>query len=124
MQAGGDKIVKNLVKKVNAHPLGVDEINFFRDDNTILHFKNPEGTHPSTQPMPPSPTTPSSSVESLKPKQSKIFCPTLCSSWDPNNTNFCRNWYQICLRVHKKYPTLFKLQRVVLKIWTPLNDLA
>ena len=22
--------------------MGVDEINFFRDDNTILHFKNPE----------------------------------------------------------------------------------
>jgi hypothetical protein len=43
-QAGGDKIVKNIVKKVGAHPLGVDEINFFRDDNTILHFKNPEGT--------------------------------------------------------------------------------
>lgn len=41
-QAGNDKIVKNIVKKVGAHPLGVDEINFFRDDNTILHFKNPE----------------------------------------------------------------------------------
>ncbi len=42
MQAGNDKIVKTIVKKVGAHPLGVDEINFFRDDNTILHFKNPE----------------------------------------------------------------------------------
>ncbi len=41
MQVGGDKFVKNIVKKVGAHPLGVDEINFFRDDNTILHFKNP-----------------------------------------------------------------------------------
>ena len=30
------------MKKVGAHPLGVDEINFFRDDNTILHFKRPE----------------------------------------------------------------------------------
>ena len=40
--AGNDKVVKNIVKKVGAHPLGVDEINFFRDDNTILHFKNPE----------------------------------------------------------------------------------
>ena len=39
---GNDKVVKNIVKKVGAHPLGVDEINFFRDDNTILHFKNPE----------------------------------------------------------------------------------
>ena len=35
-------MVKNIVKKVGAHPLGVDEINFFRDDNTILHFKRPE----------------------------------------------------------------------------------
>jgi nascent polypeptide-associated complex subunit beta len=45
-QPGNDKVVKNIVKKVGAHPLGVDEINFFRDDNTILHFKNPEGTPP------------------------------------------------------------------------------
>lgn len=44
MQAGGDKIVKTIVKKVGAHPLGVDEINFFRDDNTVMHFSNPEGT--------------------------------------------------------------------------------
>ena len=42
IQAGNDKVVKNIVKKVGAHPLGVDEINFFRDDNTILHFKSPE----------------------------------------------------------------------------------
>ena len=41
-QGSGDKVVKSIVKKVGAHPLGVDEINFFRDDNTILHFKNPE----------------------------------------------------------------------------------
>lgn len=40
---GGDKVIKTIVKKVGAHPLGVDEVNFFRDDNTILHFKNPEG---------------------------------------------------------------------------------
>lgn len=44
MQGTNDKIVKSIVKKVGAHQLGVDEINFFRDDNTILHFKNPEGT--------------------------------------------------------------------------------
>ena len=34
--------MKNIVKKVNAQPLGVDEINFFRDDNTVLHFSRPE----------------------------------------------------------------------------------
>ena len=43
MQAGSDKVLKSIVKKVGAQPLGVDEINFFRDDNTILHFKQPEG---------------------------------------------------------------------------------
>ena len=34
--------MKNIVKKVGAQPLGVDEINFFRDDNTVLHFQRPE----------------------------------------------------------------------------------
>ena len=76
MQAGGDKIVKTIVKKVGAHPLGVDEINFFRDDNTILHFKNPEGKHAATQPTPPSRTTPSSSAESQRPRPSRTCCPT------------------------------------------------
>jgi hypothetical protein len=28
---------------MGAQQLGVDEINFFRDDNTILHFVRPEG---------------------------------------------------------------------------------
>lgn len=27
---------------MNAQQLGVDEINFFRDDNTIMHFVRPE----------------------------------------------------------------------------------
>lgn len=35
-------MVKGIVKKVGAQPLGVDEINFFRDDNTIMHFQRPE----------------------------------------------------------------------------------
>lgn len=38
-----DKVVKNLVKKMGAQQLGVDEINFFKDDNTIMHFVRPEG---------------------------------------------------------------------------------
>ena len=37
-----DKAVKTIVKKVGAQQLGVDEVNFFRDDNTILHFSKPE----------------------------------------------------------------------------------
>lgn len=28
---------------MGAQQLGVDEINFFRDDNTVMHFANPEG---------------------------------------------------------------------------------
>jgi nascent polypeptide-associated complex subunit beta len=28
---------------MGAQQLGVDEINFFRDDNTIMHFSRPEG---------------------------------------------------------------------------------
>jgi nascent polypeptide-associated complex subunit beta len=40
-KGGSDKVVKNIVKKMGAQQLGVDEINFFRDDNTILHFVRP-----------------------------------------------------------------------------------
>lgn len=67
-QAGNDKVVKGIVKKVGAHPLSVDEINFFRDDNTILHFKNPEGIYQITQPMLPFKTTPLLSLDSQRPK--------------------------------------------------------
>ena len=35
-------MVKSLVKKVGAQQLGVDEVNFFRDDNTVMHFSRPE----------------------------------------------------------------------------------
>ena len=31
-----------MVKKVGAQQLGVDEVNFFRDDNTVMHFTRPE----------------------------------------------------------------------------------
>ena len=72
-QAGGDKIVKNIVKKVGAHPLGVDEINFFRDDNTILHFKNPEGTQSLTEPMPLSRITRSSLQASPRLKRLRTY---------------------------------------------------
>ncbi len=34
--------MKTIVKKVGAQQLGVDEVNFFRDDNTVLHFSKPE----------------------------------------------------------------------------------
>ena len=124
MQAGSDKIVKNLVKKVNAHPLGVDEINFFRDDNTILHFKNPEGTLPDTQPMPPFPTTPSSSLANPKPKPSRIFYPTSCSNSAPNSTNCSKIWSPTYPRPLKKSPLSSKHPPALLKIWTRLNDQA
>lgn len=42
LQGSGDKVVKTIVKKVGAQQLGVDEVNFFRDDNTVLHFSKPE----------------------------------------------------------------------------------
>lgn len=35
-------MVKSLVKKVGAQQLGVDEVNFFRDDNTVMHFSRPD----------------------------------------------------------------------------------
>ena len=35
-------MVKSLVKKVGAQLLGVDEVNCFRDDNTVMHFSRPE----------------------------------------------------------------------------------
>lgn len=34
--------MKSLVKRVGAQQLGVDEVNFFRDDSTVLHFTRPE----------------------------------------------------------------------------------
>ena len=40
--------MKSLVKKVGAQQLGVDEVNFFRDDNTVMHFTRPD-TYASIQ---------------------------------------------------------------------------
>ena len=38
-----DKKVKQAIKKLGVQPLpGIDEVNFFQDDNTILHFQNPQ----------------------------------------------------------------------------------
>jgi nascent polypeptide-associated complex subunit beta len=37
-----DKKVKSAIKKLGVQPLpGIDEVNFFQDDNTVLHFQNP-----------------------------------------------------------------------------------
>ena len=41
LKGSNDKIVKTIVKKVGAQQLGVDEVNFFKDDNTVLHFNRP-----------------------------------------------------------------------------------
>jgi nascent polypeptide-associated complex subunit beta len=39
-----DKKLKSIIKKYGVQPLpGVDEVNFFKDDNTIVHFTRPEG---------------------------------------------------------------------------------
>jgi hypothetical protein len=120
MQAGNDKIVKTIVKKVGAHPLGVDEINFFRDDNTILHFKNPEGNSPPTQPMPPFRIIPSSSVENQKPRPSRISSPTSSSSSDPSNTDSSKNSSPACSKAVRKSPTWWKKPQ--LRTWTQLNE--
>jgi nascent polypeptide-associated complex subunit beta len=38
-----DKKVKSAIKKLGVQPLqGIDEVNFFQDDNTILNFENPQ----------------------------------------------------------------------------------
>lgn len=38
-----DKKVKNAIKKLGVQPLpGIDEVNFFQDDNTVLHFESPQ----------------------------------------------------------------------------------
>jgi NAC domain. len=38
-----DKKVKSAIKKLGVQPLpGIDEVNFFQDDNTVLHFNTPQ----------------------------------------------------------------------------------
>ena len=59
-QGNDDKKVRNIVRKLGVQPLnGMDEVNFFRDDNTVLHFQRPEGGCVVTQCWPRSRATPS-----------------------------------------------------------------
>ncbi|KAM3144333.1 hypothetical protein pb186bvf_003497 [Paramecium bursaria] len=38
-----DKKLKQVIKRYGVQPLqAIDEVNFFKDDNTIMHFKKPE----------------------------------------------------------------------------------
>jgi|JI102314A1RNA_FD_contig_71_53653_length_909_multi_2_in_0_out_0_1 nascent polypeptide-associated complex subunit beta len=42
-QINDDKKLKSLIKKFGCQPFpGIDEVNMFKDDNTIIHFTNPE----------------------------------------------------------------------------------
>jgi nascent polypeptide-associated complex subunit beta len=39
-----DKKIKTIVKKLGVQPLqAIDEVNFFKDDNTVMHFQRPDG---------------------------------------------------------------------------------
>jgi len=43
-QVNDDKKLKTIIKKFNVHPLPeIGEVNMFKDDNTVIQFKNPEG---------------------------------------------------------------------------------
>ena len=43
-QITDDKKLKSVLKKYGVQPLpGIDEVNFFKDDNSIIHFTRPEG---------------------------------------------------------------------------------
>ena len=43
-QITDDKKLKTIIKKFGVQPFqGIDEVNMFKDDKTILHFDNPEG---------------------------------------------------------------------------------
>jgi nascent polypeptide-associated complex subunit beta len=42
-QITDDKKLKSAIKKFGVQPFpNIDEVNMFRDDSTIIHFKNPE----------------------------------------------------------------------------------
>ena len=42
-QVTDDKKLKPIIKKFGVQPLpGIDEVNMFKDDNTVLNFKHPE----------------------------------------------------------------------------------
>lgn len=39
-----DKKLKTVIRKFGVQPLpGIDEVNMFKDDDTVMHFTNPEG---------------------------------------------------------------------------------
>jgi nascent polypeptide-associated complex subunit beta len=43
-QLNDDKKLKSAIKKFNVQPIPeVGEVNMFKDDNTVIQFKNPEG---------------------------------------------------------------------------------
>lgn len=43
-QINDDKKLKTLIKKFNVHPLPeISEVNMFKDDNSVIQFKEPEG---------------------------------------------------------------------------------
>ena len=43
-QITDDKKLKTTIRKYGVQPLpGIEEVNMFKEDNSILHFKNPEG---------------------------------------------------------------------------------
>lgn len=43
-QLNDDKKVKTMIKKFNVQPLpDISEVNMFKQDDTVIHFKNPEG---------------------------------------------------------------------------------
>lgn len=43
-QFNDDKKLKTMIKKFNVQPLpGIAEVNMFKEDNSVLHFKEPEG---------------------------------------------------------------------------------
>jgi NAC domain. len=49
-QLNDDKKLKTVLKKYNLHPLPeIGEVNMFKDDNTVIQFKNPEGITPIFQ---------------------------------------------------------------------------
>ena len=44
-QITDDSKLKQVTKKFGVQPLGgIEEVNMFKDDNTIIHFKMPEGS--------------------------------------------------------------------------------
>lgn len=94
MKGSGDKVVKSLVKKVGAQQLGVDEVNFFRDDNTVMHFNRPEAyasIQNNTFIVSGEPETKTIKdllpdiIQQLGPKQHKILKDLISGGTEPSN---------------------------------------